>query len=88
MVFIYNATQVGKSSPDLSIQASLLQRGRIVKTEPLRKVQARSADLMRIVGAGEVSLNSIPPGEFVLQVIVTDEYRKTTAIQRTRVTIE
>jgi hypothetical protein len=87
MVFIYNATQVGKSSPDLSIQASLLQRGRIVKTEPLRKVQARSADLMRIVGAGEVSL-TIPPGEFVLQVTVTDEYKKTTAIQRTRVTIE
>jgi hypothetical protein len=88
MVFIYNAMQVGKSSPDLSIQASLLQRGRIVNTEPLRKVQVGSADLMRIVGAGEVSLNSIPPGEFVLQVIVTDEYRKTTAIQRTRVTIE
>jgi hypothetical protein len=88
MVFIYNAMQVGKSSPDLSIQASLLQRGRIVNTEPLRKVQVGSADLMRIVDAGEVSLNSIQPGEFVLQVIVTDEFRKTTAIQRTRVTIE
>ena len=37
---------------------------------------SRSADLMRIVGAGEVSLNSIPPGEFVLQVTVTDEYKK------------
>ncbi len=88
MVFIYNATQVGKLSPDLSIQASLLQRGRTVNTEPPRKVLVGSADLMRIVGAGEMSLNSIPPGEFVLQVTVSDEYKKATAIQRTRVTIE
>ena len=90
MAFIYNAMQVGngKSSPNLSIQASLLQRGRIVNTGPLRRVDAGSPDLMRIVGAGEVSLNSIPTGEYVLQVVVTDEFRKTTATQQTRVTIE
>ena len=63
MVFIYNATQVGKSFPDLSIQASLLQRGRTVNTEPgeVSRLDAncrRRRSVTQIYSAGRIRFTS------------------------------
>src|ERR1044072_7035449 len=85
MAFIYNASHVEK--PALSIQASLLQRRGVVQTTPLRKVEFGSQDPVRIPCGGELSLNSLPAGDYVLEVVVTDTLNHTTS-QRTRITIE
>jgi VWFA-related protein len=87
MAFIYNATSAGKSSPNLSIQARLLRRGRVVQTGPLRKVELSSQDLARIPCGGEISLDSFPAGDYVLEVVVTDATTQTTTSQRTRITV-
>ena len=90
MAFIYNAVRAenGKSLPALSIQARLLRRGRVVQTGPLRKVELSSQDLMRIPCGGEISLNSIPAGDYVLEVRVTDALNQTSASQRTGITVD
>ena len=90
MAFIYNAIRAenGKSLPALSIQARLLGRGRVVQTGPARKVELGSQDLARIPCGGEISLNSIPPGDYVLEVMVTDAFNQTSTSQRTRITVD
>lgn len=90
MAFIYNAVRAenGKSLPALSIQARLLRRGRVVQTGPLRKVELSSQDLMRIPCGGEISLNSIPAGDYVLEVRVTDALNQTSTSQRTGITVD
>jgi VWFA-related protein len=89
MAFIYNAMRAenGKSLRTLSIQARLLRRGRVVQTAPPLKVELGSQDLMRIPCGGEISLNSIPAGDYVLEVAVTDAINKISTSQRTRITI-
>jgi hypothetical protein len=88
MAFIYNAIRAEKSQPSLWIQARLWRRGRVVQTEPPRKVEFGSQDLVRISCGGEISLNSIPPGDYVLEVAVTDAINQTSTSQRTRITID
>jgi VWFA-related protein len=88
MAFIYNAIRADKSPPSLSIQARLWRRGRVVQTGPLRKVEFGSQDLVRIPSSGELTLTSIPPGDYVLEVTVTDAINQTSASQRTRITID
>jgi hypothetical protein len=88
MAFIYNAIRADKSPPSLSIQARLWRRGRVVQTGPLRKVEFNSQDLVRIPCSGELSLVSIPPGDYVLEVTVTDALNQTSTSQRTRITID
>src|SRR6266436_4873489 len=50
MAFVYNAArgQEGKSSPDLSIQARILEMGQTVLTTPIRTVKIEPGDLARI----------------------------------------
>jgi len=88
IAFIYNAIRAGKSPPSLSIQARLWRRGRVVQTGPLRKVEFASQVLVRIPCGGEISLTSIPPGDYVLEVVVADATNQTSTSQRTRITID
>jgi hypothetical protein len=90
MTFVYNAArgQEGKSLPSLSIQARILQMGQPVRTTPVRIVTVAPDDLARIFCGGELQLNSIAPGQYILEVTVTDEIAKTSASQQTRITVE
>lgn len=90
MGFIYNAirSENAQSPLALSIQARLLRRGRVIQTGPLHKVEVGSQDLMRIPCSGEISLNSIPAGDYVLEVAVTDTINQTSTSQRTRITVD
>jgi hypothetical protein len=90
MTFVYNAArgQDGKSLPSLSIQARILQMGQPVRTTPVRTVSVAPDDLARILCRGELQLNSIAPGQYILEVTVTDEIAKTSASQQTRITVE
>jgi VWFA-related protein len=88
MAFIYNATGAGKTLPNLSIQARLLRRGRVVQAGPVSKLELGSQDLARIPCGGEISLDSLPAGDYVLEVVVTDAATQTSTSQRTRSTVE
>ena len=84
MAFIYNA----KSPPALSIQARLWRPGRVVKTGPLQKVESDAQDLSRILCSGELSLDGIPAGDYVLEVTATDAINQTSTSQRARITVD
>jgi hypothetical protein len=84
MAFIYNA----RSPSSLSIQARLWRRGRVVETGPQHKVEPGSQDLVRIPCGGELYLNSLPAGDYVLEVTVTDATTQTSTSQRTRITVD
>jgi VWFA-related protein len=90
MTFVYNATRSGsgKSEPDIMFQARLLRGGQVIRTMPLQRVPAESQDLARILFAGEISLDSVPSGQYVLEVNVEDQIARTSASQHTKITVE
>jgi len=90
ITFIYNATrgESGRAKPDIMFQARLLRGGQVIRTMPLQRVPAESQDLARILFAGEIALDSVPSGQYVLEVKVDDQIAKTSASQHTKITVE
>jgi VWFA-related protein len=89
VTFIYNAVrgQDGKAS-GVSLQARILRGGQIVKTMPMQSVMIGLQDIARIPFEGEVSLEAVPAGQFILEITVTDQVAKVSASQRTKITVE
>jgi VWFA-related protein len=90
MAFIYNATrgQDGQSTPNLSFHARLLRMGQAVINTQVQKVSVASQDQARIVCNGDILLNAVPPGRYTLELMVTDETKKTSVSQQTRISVE
>lgn len=90
MAFIYNATRGpgGPSAPNLSFQARLLKMGQPVLNTRWQKISMASQDQARIVCNGDLSLNSVPSGQYTLELTVTDDANKTSVSQQTRITVE
>jgi VWFA-related protein len=90
MTFIYNAAHGldGKSPPNIWIQARLLRGGQIIKTTPMKSVPIASQDFVRIPFGGEIALDSIPSGPYILEIVVDDQIAKTTVTERTKITVE
>jgi VWFA-related protein len=89
MAFIYNATQGqgGRAIPALSFQMRLLNLGQPVLSTRWQKVPVASQDQARIVCNGDVPLNSVPAGQYTLELTVRDELSNTTVNQRTKIVI-
>lgn len=90
MAFVYNAarSQDGKTLPYIEIEARILRLGQTVLKTPISTVKIDPGDLTRIFCGGELQLGSIPPGQYTLEVIVTDQIARTSASQQTRITVE
>jgi hypothetical protein len=90
MAFIYNATrgEDGRSTPRLSFQARLLRMGQAVINTQVQKVSVASQDEARLVCNGDILLNTVPPGRYTLELMVTDEVNKTSVTQQTRISVE
>ena len=90
LTFIYNAALGldGKSSPNLWLQARLLRGGQIVKTTPMKSVPVASQDFLRIPFGGEITLDSIPPGQYILEITVDDQIAKAIVSQQTKIMVE
>jgi VWFA-related protein len=90
MAFIYNATkgQDGQSTPNLSFHARLLRMGQAVINTQVQKVSLASQDQARIVCNGDILLNTVAPGRYTLELMVTDEVTKTSVSQQTRIMVE
>jgi hypothetical protein len=88
---IYNAARGPNSNtrPDLTLQASILRDNESLFTSPLVKIATEGVDdLGRIPYAAEISLRTLSPGSYVLQVIATDNLSKTSATQRAKFVVE
>ena len=90
MTFIYNAAsgQDGKSPPNLWLQARLLRSGQVVKTTPMKSVPVAAQDFVRIPFLGEIALDAIPSGPYILEIVVDDQIARTTISQRTKITVD
>ncbi len=86
VTFIYNAPNKSIDA-DLNIQAQILKAGQIVATGPLRKIAVNKQDPARIPFGDEISLNSVPPGRYLLRVKLTDRAGKAETVQQTEITV-
>jgi VWFA-related protein len=77
--WIYNA-QLDKTTnlPSLEVQTLLLKDGKVVYTGKNNPVEIDAAQsLKKIMAGGSLNFINFEPGEYVLQVIVTDKLAKT-----------
>jgi VWFA-related protein len=90
MTFIYNAalSQGGKTQPNIWIQAKLRRGGQVVKSTSMQSVPFESQDFVRIPFAGEIALDSLPAGGYILEITVDDQIARTIVSQQTKITIE
>jgi hypothetical protein len=90
LVFLYNTAhgESGKSKPDVMIQARLLRGGQVLRTMPTLRVSADTQDLARLPFGGEISLDSMPSGQYVIEIIATDQIARTSASQKAKITVE
>ena len=90
ITFIYNAArgQTGNSPPNVWLQARILRAGQVVKSSPMQQVTVETQDFARIPYGGEISLDSLPAGQYLLQVTVMDQITGTSASEQARITIE
>ena len=90
LIFLYNAArgESGKSKPDATIEARLLRGGQVLRTMAMRSVSLEKQDLTRLPFGGEIPLDSLPSGPYVIEVIATDQNAKTSASQRAKITVE
>jgi hypothetical protein len=71
------------ADPDLAVQIQVFRDNEPVVTDPLHKVSVEGiADLSRVPYGAELTLDSLRPGRYVLQVTVIDRIAKTSATQR------
>lgn len=90
IIFIYNAARGASASarPDVSLQAQIMRGGQPVLTLPPREVNLQEKDSARIPYGGEIPLSSIAPGNYILEVTVTDRIAGTKAAQQINITVE
>ncbi len=76
-------TGASDSGPDLAVQVQVFRDNEPVITDPLHRIAVEGiADLSRLPYAAELTLSSLQPGRYVLQVTVIDRMAKTSASQR------
>ncbi len=75
---IYNAANRANQNPQMEIGVRLLRDGKVImEGEPREFSPADQTDLRRVPAIGAITLGkSLPPGNYVLQVIVTDKFAK------------
>jgi hypothetical protein len=80
---IYNATGGENSKPDVAVQLQILRDRQPVVTTPLQRVPDNQSPAALGFG-GNLSLQRLPAGRYVLIVTAIDRVSKTSASQQTR----
>lgn len=74
---ILNARVDSEHKPELEVQTRIFRDGQVVYTgKPVDMQTDPKADPKRLLGGGRMQLGRISPGEYVLQVVVTDKLAK------------
>lgn len=90
IVFVYNALKSSTGAqPDVGVQVIILRDQQPVITTPSKKISTEGLnDLDRLPYAGDLSLEGLAPGNYVLQISAVDRIAKSTATQRVRLEIQ
>jgi hypothetical protein len=74
---IYNARlDKAANQPSLTAEARLFRDGALLHQLEPKPVQINGNDLQRIANGGGIKLGGLPPGEYLLQVMVTEAHGK------------
>jgi hypothetical protein len=86
LVFIYNASLApATGKPDAAIQIQVVRDDQPVLTTVLRRVDPEGViDLARLPYAAELSLNSLPLGQYLMIVTAVDRISKRSVSQQTK----
>ncbi|HUQ34139.1 MAG TPA: VWA domain-containing protein [Pyrinomonadaceae bacterium] len=92
-IYVYNAARTtaaaASASPDVWIQTQVLQGDRQIVSIPASKVPTEgSPDAARLPYWAEISLEQLPAGRYVLQVMATDRTTGTNAVERINFVVE
>lgn len=86
--YIYNAA-LAKGSPDVVLQVQIVQNDQTVLSLPQGKLATSGAtDLQRLSYSGEIALDRLPAGPYILQISATDQNSKKSASQQINFTIK
>ncbi|HEY6120208.1 MAG TPA: VWA domain-containing protein [Pyrinomonadaceae bacterium] len=91
LTYVYNASRGsdGKGMPDLNVQMRVRRDDQPILMSPQMKIATDGVDdLGRIPYAAELSLRTLVPGRYTLQVIVTDNDAKSNATQSVKFLVE
>lgn len=89
VVYIYNAQKSpADSQPDVGVQVQILRDQEPVVTTPTKKIlTAGVEDLGRLPYGGDLSLEGLVPGHYIMQLSVVDRVAKQSASQRVKLEI-
>jgi VWFA-related protein len=88
-VHIYNAALATDFKPDLGVQAQILRDREPVITTPSKRISTEGIEQFgRLPYAGDLSLEGLAPGRYVLRISIVDRFAKTSAAQEVRFEIE
>ncbi|MCU1264690.1 MAG: hypothetical protein JWM21_1008 [Acidobacteria bacterium] len=89
IVHIYNAALATDSKPDVAVQVQILRDGEPVVTTPSKKISTEGMERFeRLPYGGDLSLEGLAPGRYVLRVSIVDRFAKTSASQQVKFEIE
>ena len=86
LAYAYNAAPdpANGNTPDLDLKLQITRDGKPVEVPPLVEVLVEGEDeSKRFPVAAEIPLDDFPPGDYTLQMTVTDRLKKATATQQT-----
>jgi hypothetical protein len=55
---------------------------------PMRGVSIETQDPARLAFGAEIPLDALPSGQYVIEIIATDQIAKTSASQKAKITVE
>lgn len=88
---VHNAVRdaANDNLPDLDVKLQMLRGGEMMASPALREVLIEGGtDRNRFPYAADIPLNGLTPGEYTLQVIITDRATKARATQQVNILIE
>ena len=90
LVYVYNAAvSPADSKPDVALQVQILRDGQPVVTTPSKRVSSENVQqLDRIPYGGDISLEGLAAGRYLLRISVVDRVSKSSAAQELRFEVE
>lgn len=89
IVYVYNAALATDFRPDLGVQAQILRDREPVITTPSKRISTEGMEQFeRLPYGGDLSLEGLAPGRYVLRISIVDRFAKTSAAQDVKFEIE
>jgi hypothetical protein len=89
VVQIYNAAIATDLKPDIGVQIQILRDGEPVVITPSKRISTEGMeDFQRLPYGGDLSLEGLSPGRYMLRLSIVDRFAKKSASQEVRFEIE